>query len=96
MSRSDGVSLDWIAAGQAAGLGKDIDRRSVPDHRIDLFDLPVCDGNASGGPVLFVQRVNAAPWAAMDEDVTARRLAIRFSKSPVGVIWIRNADGQME
>ena len=48
----------------------DVDLRSVGDHPVDLFDMPIFDGDAPHGPIAAQTAVSAC--AAMDKDIAAR------------------------
>lgn len=85
----------WLPAVER-GLCIYFDGRPVPHHCIDLFDLAVGHRDTACGPVAFVHWVNAPSRPAMYEDVTTRRFLLRRCKCDVRLVWIRDADGEVE
>lgn len=76
-------------------LRENLNRRAISNHRVDLLDLPIADGNTTRCPVSDIERLYSASGAAVDEDISSGRATLFDCKGSVDLIWIGDTDGQM-
>ena len=74
-------------------LWENLDRRAISNHRIDLLDLPIADGDTARSPVSDIERLYSASGAAVDEDISSGRATLFDCKGSVDLIWIGDTDG---